>query len=232
MPSSWTDHEVIDNIPSMVKSREHRNHCRVWLHYCYTVCCFFVYADIQWSAQGGKCWWSQHRGLSLCNKQIPWLFHVRKLLCSLSHTHIYYVYSTIRKLMIIGLAVSVFVLNEQTFIHVMYEVGAAMQWKLFVLDFLQNIWLQNIKSLRVSEWSHYSISSLFFYQAIQISLIVHVYHIQRVWTYIFYSQIWSTVVSWTSFQWTIITMATGFASPLIEACGGDPGSSLANEHNG
>ena len=83
-------------IPSMVKSREHRNHCRVWLHYCYTVCCFFVYADIQWSAQGGKCWWSQHRGLSLCNKQIPWLFHVRKLQCSLSHTHIYYVYSTIR----------------------------------------------------------------------------------------------------------------------------------------
>ena len=96
MPSSWTDHEVIDNIPSMVKSREHRNHCRVWLHYCYTVCCFFVYADIQWSAQGGKCWWSQHRGLSLCNKQIPWLFHVRKLQCSLSHTYIYYVYSTIR----------------------------------------------------------------------------------------------------------------------------------------
>lgn len=37
---------------------------------------FLVYADIQWSAQGGKFWWSQHRGLPLCNKQIPWLFHV------------------------------------------------------------------------------------------------------------------------------------------------------------
>ena len=41
-----------------------------------TLCAVLVYAGIQWSAQGGKLWRSQHRGLPLCNKQIPWLFHV------------------------------------------------------------------------------------------------------------------------------------------------------------
>lgn len=96
------------------------------------------------------------------------------------------------------------------------------QWNLFLLDFLQNIWLQNMKNLRVSEWSHYSTSSSWFFftrlykshWCMSYSKSVHIN----------YLQIWSTVLLYFElhfnepFYFKTIIMATGFASPLIEAC--------------
>ena len=93
------------------------------------------------------------------------------------------------------------------------------QWNLFLLDLLQNIWLQNMKNLRVSEWSHHSTSSSWFFftrlykshWCMSYSKSVHIN----------YLQIWSTVLLYFElhfnepFHFKTITIRQQVLLPLL-----------------